>query len=222
MSLNYVNNHGMTTKFSISITPFTNYRLFQFNRFSCSAQDLLQGSVQDPRDTVGCPEPSPSVIVTQSFLLVHDLDILEEHWWGFKYDVPLWVCLKFSSRLDWGYVFWGRTHRDEVSPTGHHSEGSMHCWWCWSWAPWPGPPPKVTILSPKQGAFLDPMESVFQEVEDSPSKSDWSTSVSGDPDTNSQESRKCRSPWAREICSGANLVGLRDLEELKHQALHGG
>ena len=63
------------------------------------------------------------------------------------------------------------------------------------------------------------MESIFQEVEDSPSKGDWSTSVSGDPDTNSQESRKCRSPRAREICSGANLVGLRNLEELKHPGL---
>lgn len=79
--------------------------------------------------------------------------------------------------------------------------------------------PHHRILSPKRGAFLDPMESVFQEAKDSPSKRDWAASVSGDPDTDSQESRKCRSPWAREICSGANLVGLRDLEELNHPGL---
>ena len=54
--------------------------------------------------------------------------------------------------------------------------------------------PHHRILSPKRGAFLDPMESVFQEAKDSPSKCDWAASVSGDPDTDSQESRKCRSP----------------------------
>ena len=79
--------------------------------------------------------------------------------------------------------------------------------------------PHHRILNPKRGAFLDPMESVFQEAEDSPSKGDWAASVSGGPRHRLTGVQEMQEPWAREICSGANLVGLRDLEELNHPGL---
>lgn len=66
--------------------------------------------------------------------------------------------------------------------------------------------PHHRIHSPKLGAFLDPVESVFQGAEDSPSK------VTGQHQLVATQTQVNRSPGSalgpQEICSGACLVGL--------------